>query len=119
LFGIDAVASAAFSRTCLEKILDDRSIPGYPEARDLKDRIRLFLEEPGLTPATASNVDTLREMGNFVHLNESVATGEIVEISSDEALWALDILGSLFEELYAIPKRETARRDEFKKRPTL
>ena len=52
-------------------------------------------------------------MGNFIHLNQSYGTGEIVEISSEEATWALDILGSLFHELYERPVQEEARRQRF------
>lgn len=115
----DNVASAAFARTCLEKLLDDVGVPSYPKLRNLKDRIQCFLDSdefPDLSTELTKNVEVLRDMGNFIHLNESYATGEIVEIASEEALWALDILDGLFREIYVVPQEEQARRLSFEKK---
>lgn len=58
-------------------------------------------------------MDKLREMGNFIHLNESFVSGDVLEISSEEAGWALDILADLFEELYVRPSEQQGRRQAF------
>ena len=52
------------------------------------------------TPNVAENLGIVREIGNFIHLNESLGTGTIVEISTKEAKWVLDILERLFLETY-------------------
>ncbi len=114
--GIDSVASAAFSRTCLEKLLDDQSIPRIGDnnrSLNLQNRIQAFMKSKQLSQELSAKVDILREMGNFIHLNESLLTGDVVEISEGEALWALDILDDLFNELYATPAIQKQRREEF------
>lgn len=102
LLHVDAVASAAFARTCLEKILDHENVP---LKRNLEERIEAFLASHSLPSAFADNIRRIRTMGNFIHLNESWATGNIVEISQEEAEFALNIMVSLFDELWVQPKR--------------
>ncbi len=120
LLGYDNTASAAFARTCLEKVLDEQGIPKKRETKKgkqldltLHERIKAFQEAKNLTPDLNENLDMLREMGNFIHLNESFATGQIVEVEEAEAEWALDILRDLFDELYTKPAMQDERRKMF------
>ena len=55
------------------------------KGRNLEAQIESFLAVSTLSPELATDVDILRQMGNFVHLNESFFTGEIVDISGQEA----------------------------------
>ncbi len=111
LVDADATAAAAFCRTCLEKVFDDRGVPrtwasgkGEEQLVGLTDRIKKFLEaDDVLRPATRANIDYIRTMGNFIHLNRSIATGDPVEVTSEEAAWLLDVLQMVFEDLYVQP----------------
>jgi len=94
----------------LEKLLDDQKVKKGP---NLATRITTFLESHKLPGELHLNLDKLREMGNFIHLNESFVTGDVLEISPEEAGWALDILADLFEELYVRPKEQQERRLAF------
>jgi len=109
LLGVDDVASAAFSRTCLEKLFDEQKVP----KAKLNVRIKKFLETTSIPSDLRNNVDLIREMGNFIHLNESIATGDVVEISPEEAGFALDILSALFEDLYVRQRAQENLRSGF------
>ncbi|MDA0988700.1 MAG: DUF4145 domain-containing protein [Chloroflexi bacterium] len=110
LLDYDNVACAAFARTCLEKILDDKGIPKFRDIRNLEKRIERFVADVPMNSALRENVDSIRKMGNFIHLNETVFTGEFDDIDSGQATYVLDILNDLFEELHARPKQQADRR---------
>jgi hypothetical protein len=121
LVGIDSTAAAAFARTCLEKVLDQQGIPkshttkkGKALPLSLDRRLEEFAKKPGLTlPGDLSkDLQLVRQMGNFIHLNESMATGQIVEVANEEAIFVLDILGELFDVLYTAPARRAGNREQ-------
>lgn len=129
LLGVDDTASAAFARTCLEKVLDEHNIPrdrttrkGKTLQRSLEERLRMFtgvlelpdgVNTPDLPNDVSDDIDTIRQMGNFIHLNESIATGDVVDLSPEDAAFALDLLEELFDTLYVAPAQRAARRATF------
>jgi hypothetical protein len=118
--GFDDTSAAAWARTTLEKLLDARGIPKAEQTKtgrdrpiSLYDRIQTFLDRTELTTRLRANVDSIRKAGNFIHMNENVATGDVVEIATDEAIWVLDILEGLFRELYELDRRQAEIEQRF------
>ena len=99
-------ASAALSRRCLEFILTKKA--GVTK-RNLTDQIDEVL--PNLPFELASNVDAIRQIGNFAaHPMKSTEFNSIIDVEDGEAEWLLDVLEELFDYYYVAPAKAAARR---------
>lgn len=100
-------ASAALSRRCLQGTLRSQ---GYTQ-RDLAPAIDAVLKGNTLPPALASNLDAIRNIGNFAaHPMKDTATGQILPVEPEEAEWNLDVLDELFDFYFVQPERAKAMR---------
>lgn len=130
LVGVDDTAAGAFARTCLEKVLSQQGVPVNRAVKkgtkvlslSLDVRLQVFTgaldlggdyTPPDLPADVKSDVQAIRQIGNFIHLNESIATGEVVDLSGEDANFALDLLEELFDVLYVAPAQRAEKRARF------
>lgn len=107
-------ASAALSRRCLQNVL--RTAAGVTHG-NLANEIDRVLATNTLPAGTASNLDIVRDIGNFAaHPIKNTSTGEIVDVEPHEAEWNLEVLESLFDFYYVLPARAKAKKDAFNKK---
>ena len=100
---IDANASAAMSRRCLEMLL--RGFFKVKRGR-IYDEIQELLDSNQLPSYLAGDIDRIREIGNLgAHPAGDISLPS--DASREEAEWSLEILGDLFEH---IAGREKSRR---------
>jgi len=100
-------ASAALSRRCLQGTLRSQ---GYSQ-KDLAPAIDAVLNSNTLPPTLASNLDAIRNIGNFAaHPMKDTATGQILPVEPEEAEWNLDVLDELFDFYFVQPVRAKAKR---------
>lgn len=98
-------ASAALSRRCLQSVLRDQGFSQY----DLADQIDAAL--PKLPAHVAETIDLVRHSGNFAaHAKRDVTTGDLVEVTHEEAEWNLDVLDEFFDLYYVQPERNKQKR---------
>ena len=101
---INAKASAALSRWCLQNMLHAH---GYV-AKDLAKEIDLLLSEAdprkALPHKLRETVDGIRNFGNFsAHPIDDKTTLQVIEVEPHEAEWCLQILEDMFEHFYVGP----------------
>jgi hypothetical protein len=102
--------SAVLSRRVLSDLLKDYA--GYDEYT-LAKQIDKFIADPHHPSNAKDNLHYLREMGDFgAHTKTDAATGEIIEVTRDEAEWTLDVVDGLFDYFIIRPTRDAARRVE-------
>jgi hypothetical protein len=100
-------ASAALSRRCLQAVLKEA---GGFQQRDLSIQIDAAL--PTLPSYIATNVDAIRNIGNFAaHPMKHQASGELLDVEPGEAEWNLDVLDLLFDFYYVQPSIAQQKRD--------
>jgi len=103
-----AKASAALSRRCLQGVLNDK---GFSQ-KDLSKAIEAVLASNQLPSVLASNVDAVRNIGNFAtHPTKNTSSGAIMPVEPEEAEWNLDVLSELFDFYYVQPARAAAQRE--------
>lgn len=103
-----AKASAALSRRCLQGVLNDQ---GFSQ-KDLSKAIEAVLASKQLPSVLASNVDAVRNIGNFAaHPTKNTSSGAIMPVEPEEAEWNLDVLSELFDFYYVQPVRAAAQRE--------
>lgn len=103
-------ASAALSRCCLQYILREKA--GVKKA-DLNTEIQEVLDSNTLPSDIASNLDAVRNIGNFAaHPIKSTSTGEIVDVEPHEAEWNLEVLEQLIDFYYVRPAIAKKKRDD-------
>ncbi len=111
-----AKASAALSRRCLQHILREKA--GVKKG-DLSNEIQQVLDSKNLPSDIATNLDAIRNIGNFgTHPIKSTSTGEIVEVESEEAEWNLEVLEQLIDFYYVRSALAKKKRDELNKKLT-
>lgn len=99
-------ASAALARRCLEAILVAKT--GAQKGTTLDDKIKHAEKQ---LPDLADHMKHLRDIGNFAsHLRVHKETGEVVEVTTEEAEWTLEVVEMLFDRLYVGPQRNAERR---------
>ncbi|MDT3778428.1 DUF4145 domain-containing protein [Nitrospira sp. MA-1] len=100
---ISPKASAALSRRLLQDILHNHF---NLKARSLDKEIDLFLELPGVPQALSSQVDAVRNIGNFAaHPLKDSSTGEIIDVEPGEAEWLIGTIEAMFDFVFVQPKR--------------
>jgi hypothetical protein len=103
--------SAALSRKILADVLEKYA--GRSEF-NLEQRIDEFYKDPQYPTSIKGNLHHLREIGNFgVHTQTDKSTGEIIDVTLEEAEWTLTVLDGLFEYFIVGPEKDKQRRIEF------
>jgi hypothetical protein len=101
-------ASAALSRRCLQHVL--REALGVKHS-DLATEIDEVIANHGLPSFLEDQLDAVRSIGNFAaHPTKATATGAIVDVEPEEADWNLDVLDSLFDDVYVKPAQADAKK---------
>ncbi len=100
--------SAVLSRRILGELL--RIFAERSEFR-LESQIDKFVEDPKYPTALKENLHHLRETANFcAHAQKEASTGEIIEVSREEAEWTLDVIDGLFDYFIVGPEKNRLRR---------
>lgn len=106
---VSAKASAALSRRCLQTVIHTAA---NIKRATLDQEIQALLDTNGLPSHLATDVDAIRNIGNFgAHPIKSTNTGEIVDVEPNEAEWNLDVLEGLFDFYYVQPDVSKKRRE--------
>ncbi|MCD6327062.1 DUF4145 domain-containing protein [bacterium] len=109
---ISPTAAAALARRCMQLILVNEA--GAPEGKNLKKQIEVVVNDQNAPEHVKSDLDDLREIGNFsAHANEDIS-GQVMRAEPDEAEWTLQTLRTLFEYYYVGPAQSKARRAALK-----
>jgi hypothetical protein len=101
LLNVSPMASAAFSRRCLQTLLRSR---GYGQ-KDLAPQIAALLAEADPSKAIphyiAKNIDAVRNFGNFsAHEITNKVTAEILDVEPGEAEWSIQLVEQLIDYFY-------------------
>ncbi|WP_207655824.1 DUF4145 domain-containing protein [Vallitalea okinawensis] len=100
-------ASAALSRRCLQNFLHNHL---KIKKRSLASEIEEFICLNNIPSYIAEAVDAVRNIGNFAaHPLKDTNTGEIVDVESGEAEWLLEVLQTLFDFYFVLPKLHMER----------
>ena len=84
---------------------------GAPKGKNLRQQVEAVVKDPNTPEHVKSDLDDLRQIGNFsAHANEDV-TGQIIRAEPDEAEWTLETLRTLFEHYYVGPAKSKARKE--------
>jgi hypothetical protein len=101
LLSISPMASAAFSRRCLQALLRVR---GYTQ-KDLIQQIKALLDEQDPSKVIpyyiARSIDAVRNFGNFsAHEITNKETAAILAVEPEEAKWSLEVVEQLIDYYY-------------------
>jgi hypothetical protein len=96
--------SSVLSRRILADLLKDYAkCEGY----SLAGQIDKFLAEPSYPSSLKDNLHYLREVGDFsAHTKKDLESGDVIEVTREEAGWTLDIIARLFDYLIVGPARD-------------
>jgi hypothetical protein len=87
--------SAALSRRILGDLLKDY---GKYTQRNVNDQVNALIKDTNYPKRVKDNLHYLREIANFsAHTLKEVGTGEIIEVTRDDANWCLDMIDLLFD----------------------
>ena len=100
--------SAVLSRRILGDLLEEYA--GLTQFR-LEDRIDAFIEDTTRPRDVRENLHYFREIANFGAHTQKDDQQEIIDVSTQEAEWTLDILDSLFEHFIVAPERDRSIRE--------
>jgi hypothetical protein len=101
--------SAALSRRIVSDLLKEYC--KYTE-KDLIRQVDKFVKDRRYPRKVRENLHTIREIANFgAHTQQDLETGEIVEVTKDEAVWCLDMVDVLFDCLIIGPLRDEQMRN--------
>ncbi len=109
---ISPTAAAALARRCMQLILVNEA--GAPKSKNLKQQVEAVVNDQNTPEHVKSDLDDLRNIGNFsAHANEDL-TGQVLRALPDEAEWTLETLRTLFEHYYVAPAKSKARKAALK-----
>lgn len=101
--------SAVLSRRVVREVLKREGQYG-----DGRKQLDDFVADDKRPSELRNNVKHLQEMGNFgAHAVVDEETGEVLDVSRDEAEWTLQVVDGLFDYFYVGPARDAQRRAEF------
>jgi hypothetical protein len=105
--------SARLSAVMSRKILDDL-LTQYADRHEYKlaDKITTFLETSSIPTPLRDNITYLREMGNLIH-TKTDSEGQVIEVSPEDADWALTVIDGLFDYFIVGPATDAIRRTAF------
>ena len=113
---ISPKASAALSRRCLQNTI--RLAKGI-ERRTLFDEIERVLEDGLVSSELAEILHAVRELGNFgAHPLRNEDSGEIVNVTPEEAEMNLEVLDGIFEEWFVRPARRAEQKSKVSEKLT-
>ena len=99
-------ASAALSRRCLQLMLRKEL---KAEGRDLHHEIQWAIQNSSLPSSVIELLDVPRKVGNeALHPTLSDA-GVITDIEPWEAVWCLEIIEALYDQLFVLPAKTQER----------
>lgn len=108
VLSIDADASAALSRRCLQHILRDKLKVKHGS---LYSEIEQVISDPNTHSEVRESLHYLRTLGNFAaHPERNIHTGEIVSVEEDEAEWCLDVIEMMYEIYFVRPAKDAEMR---------
>ena len=98
-------ASAALSRRCLQNTIREKlGIKKATLEQEIEEAMKV------VSSGLGQQLHAVRQIGNFAaHPTKDTNTGDIVDVEPDEAEWNLDVLDTMFDELYVVPARAAAR----------
>lgn len=100
--------SSVLSRRILQDLLEQ--FAGRTEYK-LEDRIDNFIADAKYPSTIKDNLHYLRDIANFgAHTKKDKSTGEIIDVSQDEAEWTLEVVDDLFDYFIVAPEKAKARR---------
>ncbi len=106
--------SAVLSRSILADLL--KTFAGRSEY-NLAARIDKFIEDLQYPSNIKDNLHHLREIADFgAHTQTDQATGDIIEVTPEEAEWTLTVLDGLFDYFIVGPEKNKRRREQFEKK---
>lgn len=99
-------ASATLSRRCLQNLLIE--VAKVDPKKTLEKQIQEVLDSKALPASLASEIDAIRNVGNFAaHPLKSQVTNQILPVEPEEAEWNLNVLDGLFNFYYVeLPKSQ-------------
>jgi hypothetical protein len=101
-------ASAALSRRCLQHLLREHV---KVKPADLSKEIQEVLDSHALPSDLASELDAIRNVGNFAaHPMKSTNSGAILDVEPEEAEWTLTVLEELFDFYFVRTAKRSAQR---------
>jgi hypothetical protein len=107
---ISPKSSAALSRRCLQKLLENKA---QVKKGDLSREIQDVIDSGKLPTDLSDSIDAIRNIGNFAaHPLKSTDTGEIVDVEIGEAEWTLNILKELLDFYIVRPAELQRKRDD-------
>lgn len=102
-------ASAALGRRLMEHILLEQ---GAPSSKNLYEQIE-WAKHNGLPSYLSSQLDQIRKIGKFAaHAKRNSDTGEILDVSLDEAEGVLIAIELLCDFYYVLPATSAARQSQ-------
>ncbi len=111
VLSINAQASAALSRRCLQHVLVTY---GGATGRDLEKQIESFIATKNPPSYIADQLHAVRQIGNFAaHPQKDTVTGEILPVEPGEAEWNIEVLESMFDFQFVKPAQQAKRIKEF------
>lgn len=109
-----AKASAALSRRLLQNLLREKMGVKY---QDLSNEIDEAISSTVLPSRITQMLDAVRVVGNFAaHPIKSSNTGEIQDVEPGEAELNLDVIESLFDQLFTAPRIDQERIESINKK---
>jgi hypothetical protein len=117
IIDISPKASAALSRRCLQKYIEDEE---KIVKNNLVDEIKELIAKNTLPKYLSDDIDSIRVIGNFgAHPKKSENSGEIIEVEAGEAEWLVETLDNLlqfhFVQQLESENRRKAFQDKYRK----
>ena len=106
-------ASAALSRRILEAVLKDEYDRDENSLYHQIDEV-LNAEDINIPSSLLESIDVIRNTGNFAaHVQEDTDSGELLDVTAEEAEMTLEILTDLLDHTFVKPARRRDRREEY------
>ena len=110
LINVSPKASAALSRRCLQNFFHNHMGIIHDS---LAEEINEFISKQDVPIYLGEAVETIRIMCNFSSYPlKSTNTGEIIDVETGEAEWLLEVLQTLFDFYFVLPKKHEQRTKE-------
>lgn len=109
-----AKASAALSRRCLQRLIEEKE---SPKSSKLANQIQEVIDSGHLPPDLSDAIDAIRNIGNFAdHPLKSERSGEIIDVEPGEAEWSLDVIEDLYDFYFVRQAKLRQQRDALDKK---
>jgi hypothetical protein len=109
LLDISPRMSAVMTRRLLSDVLAEHA--GIKHSR-LTQQVKEFVEDPHHPASIRESLHYLRELGDFGAHTQKSDEEEIIDVTRQQAQWALSVLRRLFEYLIVEPAEDRQMRDE-------